>query len=1000
MNYLSMRKNKFLSLVLVLCLALSALASFPAFLSAEQTGSTETGPQDGPAAKKLLEDKQKQFTEAEAKEKAAKETLEKAQAELDKSTKAAKEAETTVQKADQTAKDAATKLEAAEQELENSKKAVKEAEAKLNKLINDSPEFKAAKEKLENAQKDLDAANTALTRAKEEADQAAGVLQQKQADLEKVKNDNANYVKKLEALEKDLADKSKAVEEKTADVAARKEDEKSAQEAVSEAAAAVQVEEAKTQGLTEAVATAQTKVDDTNKAKTEAEARLAEAQKTFDEAEKKICPPDAQKAKEEAKKQWDKGSVGFFEANGSSEALAVFTTEKTADDGTSYLEPTRTAGKDDARDLDRMKASIEALVKVNAKRQSDKGIDNRKLSVLNISDFDMAVAQANANWSNNKIKHSRVYKPPYENLYWGSEGVEGALVSWWDAEKHWFDTLRAEGKKSRTEMDAALRNRPEAQAAYINSVGHYTNLVDDLMWGESQGKDSQTAGYAIRPASMYGEVHSLVLNPTASGKVYTIEEYKARFDEYYNDLKAKLDAGACDSTSPADQVAYDKAKADLEAAQKEAKTATEAAQTAADNLTASQAALSNNAQAIAAAEKTLEEKEAAKAKAAEAVKTAQDALDAANQAQATAQTGLDQYKEDNKNLSKKLEEAEQAVTDAQENLKTKQEAVKTEQAAVDEKTEARNEAQKALDAFGAEAKKAAADVSAAKDRQTKAQADRDKAESAKTAADQAKAEAAGKKTTADQAKQAAQTAKDNAQTGYEPVKEAYDQAKKELDQAQAYYDKFKPILELKNITLNQGQVLKIKDLIVKAQAKDGTDLSDKVEALNLASIDLTKAGSHRLELKVTDKDGLFTTAVAIITVKGSSLGKGLIIIRGNHQTYYKNSSSGLTVVSNGEYEHFVGLRRGTKLVSRDNYSVKKGSTILTLKKSYLDSLPAGIHNFYMEFSDGSTTASVPFVIEIARAGYTGRGYGSHSSSDKAKDINGSLKTLPKTEVVY
>ena len=193
--------------------------------------------------------------------------------------------------------------------------------------------------------------------------------------------------------------------------------------------------------------------------------------------------------------------------------------------------------------------SIDAIGIINDKRQKDGGIDGRKLSILKISDFDMAVAQANANFSAYKTDHATVYNPPYENLSWHpKEGLdtpskffESSLHGWWDEEKKLFDYLRHEKKlKSREAMSAHIKaNREDIKGDFgTTAVGHYTNLVDDLMWKEGgSSRDSQSVGYAVRPGQ-YGYVKSVVLNPTIRDKgLYSVEAYKRRFLDYYQDLK-------------------------------------------------------------------------------------------------------------------------------------------------------------------------------------------------------------------------------------------------------------------------------------------------------------------------------------------------------------------------------------------------------------------------------------------------------------------------------
>ena len=195
---------------------------------------------------------------------------------------------------------------------------------------------------------------------------------------------------------------------------------------------------------------------------------------------------------------------------------------------------------DDSRSLENMKKAIEALKVVNEKRQKDGGIDGRKLSVLQISDFDMAVAQANANYSADIIGHAGIYNPPYENLAWGPATAESALSRWWDREKKLFDYLKNKGISTKVQMDEYINSHPDEinKLGFGTKVGHYTNLVDDLMYGEwFSGADSKSSGYAITKSNQYGSVQSLVLNNTDENKAYSIEEYEKLFNDYCKNLQ-------------------------------------------------------------------------------------------------------------------------------------------------------------------------------------------------------------------------------------------------------------------------------------------------------------------------------------------------------------------------------------------------------------------------------------------------------------------------------
>lgn len=298
-------------------------------------------------------------------------------------------------------------------------------------------------------------------------------------------------------------------------------------------------------------------LEDINKLETEVELLLKE----FDELngqiknveEKGVTKPTAEE-KAIAQAQWDKGSIGFFEANGSYEAIDVFKSlplkkgirykEST---GGEYLYLNRIGSKideNDSRSLDNMKDSIEALREVNAKRQRDGGIDGRRLSTIGISDFDMAVAQANANYSSINPSHASIYGPPYENLAWSynDPSATKAIDQWWNQEKPVFDYLRAMGLQSRTEMEAYIdRNKDAMKARFENpQVGHYLNLVDSLSWrtSKTQSRDSISAGYALKKTGYYPFTKSIVMNPSTdiNREVYSIDDYEAKFLAYYNEL--------------------------------------------------------------------------------------------------------------------------------------------------------------------------------------------------------------------------------------------------------------------------------------------------------------------------------------------------------------------------------------------------------------------------------------------------------------------------------
>ena len=87
------------------------------------------------------------------------------------------------------------------------------------------------------------------------------------------------------------------------------------------------------------------------------------------------------------------------------------------------------------------------------------------------------------------------------------------------------------------------------------------------------------------------------------------------------------------------------------------------------------------------------------------------------------------------------------------------------------------------------------------------------------------------------------------------------------------------------------------------------------------------------------------------------------IIEGANGTWTQNSDGTLTFRANGEFSKFTGVKVDGKLIDRENYTAKSGSTIVTLSKDYLATLPVGNHSLTVVFNDGE--CSTDFTVKAA-----------------------------------
>lgn len=102
------------------------------------------------------------------------------------------------------------------------------------------------------------------------------------------------------------------------------------------------------------------------------------------------------------------------------------------------------------------------------------------------------------------------------------------------------------------------------------------------------------------------------------------------------------------------------------------------------------------------------------------------------------------------------------------------------------------------------------------------------------------------------------------------------------------------------------------------------------------------------------------------------------ILDGADSKWTYNASSdneeGLSIRGAGSYANFKNIKVDGKIVDKSNYTVREGSTIITLKPDYLESISDGNHSFEMIWTDGHATTE--FTVDK-----------SNDNKDDSKDNN-------------
>lgn len=92
------------------------------------------------------------------------------------------------------------------------------------------------------------------------------------------------------------------------------------------------------------------------------------------------------------------------------------------------------------------------------------------------------------------------------------------------------------------------------------------------------------------------------------------------------------------------------------------------------------------------------------------------------------------------------------------------------------------------------------------------------------------------------------------------------------------------------------------------------------------------------------------------------------IIEGDGSTWTKESAEGLAFVANGAYSKFTGIEIDGKAADADCYTAESGSTVITLKPDYLNTLTEGAHTITVLYTDGEAKGTFTIAEQPADEG--------------------------------
>ena len=127
---------------------------------------------------------------------------------------------------------------------------------------------------------------------------------------------------------------------------------------------------------------------------------------------------------------------------------------------------------------------------------------------------------------------------------------------------------------------------------------------------------------------------------------------------------------------------------------------------------------------------------------------------------------------------------------------------------------------------------------------------------------------------------------------------------------------------------------------------------------------------YKYQCVISNSAGSVTTNAATLTVTESTTPSpdpvSYKILDGANSSWPENTDGSLPIRGNGEMEKFQNVKVDGKIIDKKNYTVTKGSTIITLKADYLKTLATGDHTFEIVWTDGSATTK--FAVAKNKSG--------------------------------
>ena len=161
------------------------------------------------------------------------------------------------------------------------------------------------------------------------------------------------------------------------------------------------------------------------------------------------------------------------------------------------------------------------------------------------------------------------------------------------------------------------------------------------------------------------------------------------------------------------------------------------------------------------------------------------------------------------------------------------------------------------------------------------------------------------------------------------------------------------------------------------------------------NVEVTVNGKRPANAQVVNENNTLLIDV-VLTTPEEQKESIYTILEGENQTYNEREVNGITIKASGEIDKFTGLKVDDNVLDTSKYNVVSGSTVVTLKTEYLNTLSSGTHKLTFVYEDGEVSTN----FKVEKTEQVEQDEKQSTEKNDFEDATTIKGTLPQTGLSY